>query len=218
MMVKAIVFDLDGTLLDTLADLTTSVNWALQRNGLPTREAREVRRFLGNGVGRLMECAVEGGASNPLLVPAFADFKAHYVEHCLDETRPYPGVSEMLEELAHRGYRLAIVSNKLQAGVTELHQRFFSTTVQVAIGEHEGVRRKPAPDMVNAALAQLGVTADEAVYVGDSEVDLATARASGLPCISVLWGFRDREDLVAAGAQTIIASPDALVSEVLAMI
>ncbi len=216
-MLKAIVFDLDGTLLDTLDDLTKAVNWALVRNGMAERTRREVRGFLGNGVGRLMQCAVPDGASNPCFEKAFADFKAYYVEHCLDSTRPFSGIEAMLSAFATRGLKLAIVSNKLQAGVTELHQRFFCPMVEVAIGERNGLRRKPAPDMVEAALRELGVAPDEAVYVGDSEVDVATARASHLRCIAVQWGFRDRDDLVAAGAQTIVASPEELVQEVLAL-
>ena len=206
-MVKTIIFDLDGTLLDTLSDLTASVNHALRMHDMPLRTPQEVRRFLGNGVRRLMECAVPDGAANPRFELAFADFKAHYVLHCQDSTCPYDGVDDMLVTLAQRGHRMAIVSNKLQAGVTELHRRFFSQTIDVAIGESAGVRRKPAPDMVNAALRELGVPREEAVYVGDSEVDLATARAAGLPCISVLWGFRDRDELVRAGATTLVATP-----------
>lgn len=216
-MLKAVVFDLDGTLLDTLGDLTDAVNWALARNGLPQRSEREVRAYLGNGVKRLMECAVPDGAANACFDAAFADFKEYYVSHCLDRTCPYPGIDGMLATLAARGLRLAIVSNKLQAGVTELHRRFFAGTVEVAIGEHDGVCRKPAPDMVELALRRMGVEAADAVYVGDSEVDVATARASHLPCVAVLWGFRDRDDLVAAGAHDIVATPADLVDRIAAM-
>ena len=209
---KAFVFDLDGTLLDTLADLTAAVNHALAINAMPQHTAEKIRRFLGNGVGRLVERAVPQGSDNPLYPKVLADFKAYYVGHCLDATRPYNGVPEMLQALRERGYRLAIVSNKLQAGVTELHHRFFADCIDVAIGEREGIRRKPAPDMVEAALRQLGTKACDAVYVGDSEVDIATARASHIPCISVLWGFRDREELIDSGATTLVETPQEILA------
>lgn len=213
--IKAVVFDLDGTLLDTLDDLSNATNWALLHNRLPGRTIDEVRRFVGNGVRRLIERAVPAGTDSELFEQTFADFKAYYVDHCQEHTRPYHGIPEMLQALKARGFRLAIVSNKLQAGVDELYARFFSDTVDVAIGESPEIQRKPAPDMVQEALRQLGITASEAVYVGDSDVDLLTARNSGLPCISVLWGFRDREFLEGHGA-TFFASAPADVVEALA--
>ncbi len=205
--IKAVVFDLDGTLLDTLDDLSNATNWALLHNRLPERTIDEVRRFVGNGVRRLIERAVPAGTDSALFEQTFADFKAYYVDHCQEHTRPYDGIPEMLQALKARGFRLAIVSNKLQAGVDELYARFFSDTVDVAIGESPEIQRKPAPDMVLEALRQLGITASEAVYVGDSDVDLLTARNSGLPCISVLWGFRDREFLEKHGATFFAAAP-----------
>ena len=209
---KAIVFDLDGTLLDTLEDLVDATNWALRRNGLPERRLDEVRQFVGNGVHRLIERAVPEGAAADLLERTFADFKSYYVVHCQDKTRLYPGIAEMLQTLKAHGYRLAIVSNKLQAGVDELYDRYFRDTVEVAIGERVGIQRKPAPDMVQAALDTLSVDASEAVYVGDSDVDLQTARNSGLPCISVLWGFRDRDFLMAHGATQLIERPEEVIA------
>ena len=205
--IKAIVFDLDGTLLDTLEDLAAAVNWSLRSNRMPERSLDEVRQFVGNGVRRLMERSIPGGASNPLFEKAFVDFRSYYVQHCQERTRLYEGIDILLHNLKARGFRLAIVSNKLQAGVDELYERYFRDTVEVAVGERPGVQRKPAPDMVHQALSELGVTADEAVYVGDSEVDLATARNSGLFCISVLWGFRDREFLMAHGATCLAETP-----------
>ena len=205
--IKAVVFDLDGTLLDTLDDLSNATNWALLHNRLPGRTIDEVRRFVGNGERRLIERAVPAGTGSELFEQTFADFKAYYVDHCQEHTRPYDGIPEMLQALKARGFRLAIVSNKLQAGVDELYARFFSDTVDVAIGESPEIQRKPAPDMVQEALRQLGITASEAVYVGDSDVDLLTARNSGLPCISVLWGFRDREFLEEHGATFFAAAP-----------
>ena len=210
--IRAVVFDLDGTLLNTLEDLASATNWALRHNGLPERTIDKVRCFVGNGVRRLIERAVPEGTEAAELETVFADFKAYYVDHCQDCTCLYDGISEMLVELKSTGYKLAIVSNKLQAGVDELYERYFRETIDVAIGEREGVRRKPAPDMVETALKELGVAADGAVYVGDSDVDLQTARNSGLACVSVLWGFRDRDFLVEHGATCMVERPDEIVS------
>lgn len=212
MMYKVYIFDLDGTLLDTLTDLAASTNYALREHGMPEHSVDDVRRFVGNGVRKLMERAVPDGADNPLFDEAFATFRQHYMEHDLDTTRPYDGVPEMLATLKSRGCRIAVVSNKMMAATQELCQHFFPDTVEVAIGEHEaeGIRKKPAPDTVYAALSALGVTKDHAVYVGDSDVDIATARHAGLPCISVLWGFRDRDFLLQHGATTLVTIPSEL--------
>lgn len=209
---RAVVLDLDGTLLDTLEDLADAVNWALRRNGLPQRSLDEVRQFVGNGVRRLMLCAVPEATTDELFERVFADFNSYYVDHCQIKTRLYDGIPEMLRALKALGLRLAIVSNKLQAGVDELYDRYFRDTVEVAIGERPGVQRKPAPDMVRLALQELEVAAGDAVYVGDSDVDLQTARNSGLPCISVLWGFRDRQFLLEHGATTLIEQPAQLIA------
>ena len=203
------IFDLDGTLLDTLADLAASVNYALGSCGLPQHTTDDVRRFVGNGVRVLMERAVPQGAQNPLFDTALATFRQHYLEHSLDTTRPYDGIPQLLAELRQRGCRLAVVSNKFYAATQELCRHFFPDTVSVAIGEHEaeGIRKKPAPDTVVEALRQLGVGSESAVYVGDSDVDVLTARNSGLPCISVLWGFRSRDFLIQHGATTFALTP-----------
>ena len=208
---KAVVFDLDGTLLDTLEDLAAATNWALRQHAMPERSLDEVRQFVGNGVQRLMARAVPDGEDNPCFEQTFSDFKRYYVQHCQERTRLYDGVPEMLTALKAQGLRLAIVSNKLQAGVDELYERYFRDTVTVAVGERTGMRRKPAGDMVQLALRELGVTAAEAVYVGDSDVDLQTAANSGLPCISVLWGFRDRDFLLEHGATHFAATPSDVV-------
>ena len=205
--VRAVVFDLDGTLLDTLEDLANATNWALRRNGMPERSLAEIRQFVGNGVRRLVERAVPKGTDDALFERTFDDFKRYYVNHCQERTCLYDGIPELLRELKKRGYKLAIVSNKLQAGVDELYERYFRDTVEVALGEQPQWQRKPAPDMVLEALRRLGVTADEAIYVGDSDVDMATARNSGLSCISVLWGFRDPEFLKAHGATCFAQRP-----------
>ena len=206
------IFDLDGTLLDTLTDLAASTNYALRTHGMPEHTIDEVRHFVGNGVRKLMERAVPDGTDNPLFDEAFATFRQHYMEHSLDTTRPYEGVPEMLAALKAKGCHLAVVSNKMMAATQELCRHFFPETIEVAIGENEaeGIRKKPAPDTVIAALRQLGVGEEGAVYVGDSDVDIATARNSNLPCISVLWGFRDRDFLLQHGASTLISAPKEL--------
>ena len=206
------IFDLDGTLLDTLTDLAASTNYALRTHGMPEHTIDEVRRFVGNGVRKLMERAVPDGTDNPLFDEAFATFRQYYMEHSLDTTRPYEGVPEMISALKAKGCHLAVVSNKMMAATQELCRHFFPETIEVAIGENEaeGIRKKPAPDTVIAALRQLGVGQERAVYVGDSDVDIETARNSGLPCISVLWGFRDRDFLLQHGAKTLISAPSEL--------
>jgi len=211
-MYSTYIFDLDGTLLDTLTDLAASCNYALRTHGMPEHSIDDVRRFVGNGVRKLMERAIPDGDANPDFEATFATFREHYMVHSLDTTKPYPGIMDALAELKARGCRLAVVSNKMMAATVELCKYFFPETIEVAIGENEaeGIRKKPAPDTVFAALKQLGVGGDNAVYVGDSDVDLATARNSGLPCISVLWGFRDREFLLDHGATTFITSPKEL--------
>ena len=216
------IFDLDGTLLDTLADLAAAVNYALRQHGMPEHTIDDVRRFVGNGVRKLMERAIPDGEKNPDFEATFATFREYYMHHSLDTTRPYPGIIETLEALKAKGCRLAVVSNKMMAATKELCQHFFADPIEVAIGENEaaGIRKKPAPDTVFEALRQLNdisltshhspLTSDLAVYVGDSDVDLETANNSGLPCISVLWGFRDRDFLIQHGAKTFISAPSEL--------
>lgn len=207
MKYKAVIFDLDGTLTDTLEDLYLSTNLALRSCGLPERELEEIRRFVGNGVKALIERAVPEGTDPHVVEKCFDTFQSHYIIHCQDHTKLYPGIATLLTTLQVKGYRLAVVSNKIQEGVTELAQTFFRGVVDVAIGEQAGIPRKPAPDMVHAALEQLGVGASEAIYVGDSDVDVQTAANAGLPCISVLWGFRSRNFLVAHGATLFAEEP-----------
>jgi len=204
------IFDLDGTLLDTLDDLAAAVNYALRQHGMPEHTREDVRRFVGNGVRLLMIRAIPDGEDNPLFEATFQTFRKYYMEHSLDTTRPYDGIPELLGELRARGKRVAVVSNKFYAATSELCHHFFPDTVEVAIGEHEaeGIRKKPAPDTVKEAFRQLGVDSRNAVYVGDSDVDLQTARNAGLPCISVLWGFRDRAFLEAHGATTFVTTPE----------
>lgn len=209
---KTFIFDLDGTLLDTLSDLAASTNYALRLNGLPTHSTDDIRRFVGNGVRLLIERAVPAGTSTELIEATLSDFRRHYMAHSLDTTRPYDGITETLAELKRRGCRMAVVSNKFMTATQELVRHFFPDTIEVAIGEHEqeGIRKKPAPDTVIEALRRLDVTLDSAVYVGDSDVDVATAKNAGLPCLSVLWGFRDRAFLQLNGAKTFVSAPPEL--------
>jgi len=191
MKFDTVVFDLDGTLLDTLDDLALSVNHALSSYGLPVRSLAEVRGFLGNGIRFLMERAVGDAVHGVMFEKVFQTFRSHYVKHCLDSTKPFPGIMRLLAVLKEAGVKMAIVSNKLHPAVRELNERFFQGYISTAVGESGTVRRKPNPDAVLAALKQLGSSFEKAVYVGDSEVDLATAQNAGLPCVLVLWGFRD---------------------------
>ena len=209
-----IIWDLDGTLMDSLTDLMNSTNYALSQCGMPTRSYDEVRQFVGNGVHKLIERAVGDNCSADDVERCFAIFKQHYMVHCKDNTKPYDGIIEVISQLHDKGCRQAIVSNKLQGGVTELHNEWFRGIIDVAIGEMPGVQRKPAPDMVNKAIDGLkkmfSIDADAhitAVYIGDSDVDLATAHNAGLPCISVLWGFRSKEFLLSHGATIFAEKP-----------
>lgn len=204
------IFDLDGTLLDTLTDLAASCNYALLQHGMAQRTIDEVRMFVGNGVKKLMERAIPDGLANPQFDEVYQCFRQHYLKHGLDHTAPYPGVLPMLAELKRRNKRIAVVSNKFYRATEELCKHFFDQYVEVAIGEREGIKKKPAPDTVLEALAQLGVTGDNAVYIGDSDVDIATAYNCQLPGISVLWGFRDKDFLLRSGATTLINTPEEL--------
>ncbi len=209
--IDTIIFDLDGTLLDTLEDLTNSVNYALERYQMPTRTISEIKGFVGNGIKVLMTRAVPEGEKNPRFEEAFSAFKEHYAVHCNDKTRAYDGVCELLEALKAKGYLLAIVSNKVDSAVQELKEKYFSA-VGVAVGDREGIRRKPEADSVLLALETLGSSRERAVYVGDSDVDLMTAKNSGLLCISVLWGFRDKEFLINHGAKIFAQKPSDIIN------
>ena len=201
----SVLFDLDGTLLDTLGDLTAAMNRTLTRHGLPERTRQQMRTALGNGARRLRELSVPAGTDGALFETLLAEYNADYAAHCRIETAPYPGVDALLRQLHAQGRKLAIVSNKPDEAVRALRAEFFADTVPIAVGEKQGIRRKPAPDTLLTAMAQLGAERTSTVYVGDSEVDIATARAAGLPCISVLWGFRDRDLLEQVGAQQFAA-------------
>lgn len=202
-----VIFDLDGTLLNTLDDLTDSVNYTMNAYGFPCRTVEEVRCFVGNGVGRLIELSIPEGLKNPKYEKCLEDFRTYYAQNMQNKTDAYEEIRELLEELSKRGIKLAIVSNKFDKAVKGLNQVYFGEYVKVAIGESENVNRKPAPDTVFKALEELNSAADKAVYVGDSEVDVKTAKNAGIPCVGVTWGFRSREVLEQEGADYIINSP-----------
>lgn len=201
------IFDLDGTLLSTLGDLTTSTNYAMRAFNMPEHSIDEVRKFVGNGIRKLIERAIPQGIENPQYEQVYNVFMEHYLKHSLDTTKPYDGIMDMLKTLKENGKRMAIVSNKYCTATEELCQHFFNEYINVAIGESERIKKKPAPDTVIEAMERLGITRENTVYVGDSEVDIATARNSGIPCISVLWGFREKDFLIENGGETFIEHP-----------
>lgn len=209
---KTVIFDLDGTLLDTLEDLKDSVNAALKAYGCKERTLDEVREFVGNGIRNLMIKAVEGGEGHPEFENIFQYFKEDYKKNCKNKTKPYDGVIELLNQLKEDGIKLAVVSNKADFAVKELNDYYFEKLGMAATGEKEGVLRKPAPDVVYQTLKELQAKKDETVYVGDSEVDIMTAKNAGIPCISVLWGFRKKEFLMEQGGTFFAESPKELLS------
>ncbi len=210
---KAVLFDLDGTLLDTLDDLTDAVNATMRAFGYPEHTREAVRSYVGNGVGRLMELTLPGGAADENFDAATAFYRRTYAAHSEDKTRPYDGIAACVRKLAAHGIKMAVVSNKPDETTVRLSAKWFPE-IDAAAGENEaaGIRRKPAPDMVWQAMDRLGVTPEETVYVGDSEVDIETAKNAGLACISVLWGFRDREAL--ADAAVLVGTPDELAERI----
>ncbi len=210
-MKKAVVFDLDGTLLDTIGDLAAALNHALQGHGLATHTEKAVLGFVGNGVANLVARGIgDPGEAHPLFPSVFAEFRAYYGKHSADLTHPYEGIGALLTALTEKGIKTAVVSNKYDAAVKALSGRFFGALIPLAIGESPAIKRKPAPDSLLLALKELGVSPKEAYYVGDSEVDIETARAAGVECLSVLWGFRSREALLSAGATRLFDTPRAL--------
>lgn len=206
------VFDLDGTLLDTLGDLTDSVNAALREFSLPEREIGEIRRFVGNGIKNLICRAVPENSDEELTGRVFKFFSEYYGSHCRIKTAPYDGIIHMLENLRRRGIKIAVVSNKADAAVKMLCRDFFGDLTNAAVGENEaaGIRKKPAPDEVYEAFKIMKSDMKNAVYIGDSEVDVKTAAACGLPCISVCWGFRSEQELKNAGAKIFCKTPSEL--------
>ena len=204
MRYKTLIFDLDGTLLDTLQDLAAATNYTLKKNGFPERTTDEVRMFVGNGIRKLIERAVPAGTSVAMQERVYADFNVYYKAHCSDTTCTYLGVLQLLEEARALGCQTAIVSNKADYGVQELAKQYFPGLLDAAIGEQAGIAKKPAPDMLVAIMEKLGADKESTIYIGDSDTDLMTAANTGIPCIGACWGFRGREFLVAHGA-TLLA-------------
>ncbi len=214
---QAVLYDMDGTVLDTLEDLKNAVNAALAAFGRPALTLAQVRAYVGNGSRRLIELALGEGAAPEEIERMLAWYKPWYDAHCRILTRPYPGVLPLMERLKAAGVRQAIVSNKPDSAVRALADDFFPGLAECAVGEREseGVRRKPWPDMLNAVRAQMALPPEDCLYVGDSEVDILTAARAGLRCVSVTWGFRSREQLISAGAQTLVDTPEELAELIL---
>lgn len=210
MRFKLAVFDMDGTILDTLEDLQDSLNVILTQHGYPVRSLEEVRCFVGNGILKLIERALPAECSEEQVQMVYRDFVPYYREHSADKTRPYEGVVALLEELKKSGMKLAVVSNKADAAVQDLCVQYFEGLFDMAAGEREGMKKKPAPDMVELVLNTLQISKKEAVYIGDSEVDIATAYNSGLHLCAVEWGFRDICVLKEHGAEYIFADTESL--------
>ena len=208
-MKKIVIFDLDGTLLNTLDDLADSTNYALSKFGYPTRTIEEVRQFVGNGVAKLIERAIPDGKNNSNFEKCLSIFKENYAQNMYNKTAPYNGIIEMLSNLKSKEIKIAVVSNKFDLAVKELCKIYFDKYIDFAAGENEaqGINKKPAPDTVISVLTEFNFAPEDAVYVGDSDVDIMTAKNSHMPCISVTWGFRDEKFLLKSGATILINAP-----------
>lgn len=215
MRYKLAVFDMDGTILNTLEDLADSTNYALKANGLPERTIDEVRRFVGNGIRLLIERAVPTDTDKELTDKVFDTFKEYYKTHCAVKTRPYDGIKDVLLELKKAGCLTAVVSNKADFAVQDLCKDYFDNLFDFAIGEREGIKKKPAPDSVFEVLSKLNVEKADAVYIGDSDVDFATSVNAGMDVIMVGWGFRDAEFLREKGVKRIIKQPSEILDIIL---
>ncbi len=216
MSFRVALFDLDGTVLNTLDDLADAANAVLAANGMPQHTTDEIRMFVGNGIAKLIARAVPAGTDEATIRKVIGDFKAYYGAHCAEKTAPYTGILEVLSALRANGVRTAVVSNKADFAVQALAKRYFADLFDLALGECAARPAKPAPDMVYHVLDTLGATAEEAVYIGDSDVDVLTAKNAGLPCIAVTWGFRDRACLEKAGATVFADTAQALLNLILA--
>lgn len=206
MPIDTIIFDLDGTLLNTLDDIAAAVNHALSAAGLPARSTREVRSFLGNGYKVLIQKSLPEGTPPRTFVEVMTAFQSYYERNCHNATRPYDGIIPCLQQLRARGIRTAIVSNKGNEAVQRLHRRYFANLIDTAVGARPGIPHKPAPDMIHLAMERLHARPATTLYVGDSEVDFETARRAGLASLICLWGFRDREQLTGPGV-CLISTP-----------
>ncbi len=207
---RAVLYDMDGTVLDTLDDLADSVNHSLAEFGLPAVSREHVRQSLGNGAAHLVNCSVPQNMDPVEKQELLSFYKAWYDSHCSIRTCPYPGILSLMEELKAKGVRQALISNKPDTAVQELVREYFPGLLELAVGESPLVRRKPSPDSVLAAAGQLGLEPSECVYIGDTEVDLQTAQNAGMDCIAVTWGFRDEDQLIRAGARLFAHNADEL--------
>lgn len=210
-MKNTVIFDMDGTLLDTLEDLQDSVNFALEKYKYPKRTIEEIRSFVGNGVKVLVDKALPGGSENEDFDDVFKTFKLHYAKNCNNKTKPYDGMIPVIKKLKEDGYKMAVVSNKSDREVKNLTKIYFDGLIDVAIGQSDKIRKKPYPDEVKKALELLNSVTDESVYIGDSEVDVMTAKNSNLDLIAVLWGFRSRDVLIDEGATILIEKPEEII-------
>lgn len=213
-MIDTLIFDLDGTLLNTLDDLTDSVNYTMQKLSCPVHTTDEVRMMVGNSVNFLIESALPSGSSEALISEGVAVFEQHYHGNMRNKTAPYSGIEQMLAEVKAGGYKMAVVSNKSDGFVKELTAELFGKYIEIAVGRSDKMPRKPAPDTVFYALEQLGSQKENAIYIGDSEVDCKTAKNAGMPCIGCLWGFRDEKTLAENGASAVISHPEQLMKAI----
>ena len=214
-MIEAVIFDLDGTLLNSLEDLCDSVNFVMKQEGYPTRTLEEVRTFVGTGVYNLIRYSLPEGTSKDEIMRVTDIYKEHYSKNMRNKTRPYDGIIPMLKTLKEHKIDIGVSSNKYDTAVKELCSQMFWGLVDVAVGECKTVAKKPDPQGVFVAISNLEKTPENTVYVGDSEVDIKTAQNAGIRCISVTWGFRDKEFLLQNGAQTICDTPEELVKIIL---
>ena len=214
MRFTTVIWDLDGTLLNTIDDLRDAVNYVLDRYGYPLRTLQEMKMFVGSGIRVMLARAVPGGEENPQFEEMFATFTAYYGAHCQDKTAPYEGVNEVLATLRRKGCKMAIVTNKIQSAAEELCHSLFPD-VEIVIGDSPDVAKKPAPDGVYKAMRLLGADPAATAYVGDSNIDVATAENACLPCLAVLWGFRTEEQLLSYGAKHLFADAESLLAYIL---
>lgn len=206
-MIDTVIFDLDGTLLNTLDDLRDAVNHSLKKFGFPERTTDEVRRFVGNGIRKLIERAVPEGTTLEDTDKVFLEFKSFYGVHCNEKTGAYPGILELLRELKKRNIKMGIATNKVKSAALTLNDIYFEGLIDEVEGAEDGKPTKPDPYMIESVIEALNSTKESTLYVGDSQVDVQSARNAGLPLVAVLWGFRDKEELIAEGAEVFIDEP-----------
>lgn len=207
---KLYIFDMDGTILNTIDDIAGAINYVLDIHGYPRRTVDEVKSFVGNGLKRALELSLPDGVAGDVLNQLFTELVAYYNEHSNITTRPYEGIVEVIHKLREQGKIVAVVSNKRVEAVRDLCDIYFAGCFDMALGDQDGIARKPAPDMTNMVIEHYGILKDKCVYIGDSDVDLMTARNTEIDCIAVTWGFRTREFLVEHGATMIIDRPEEL--------